>query len=128
MSRMDNAGIAGAAVDLLDLPIDDAVARVDFDAAGLVPVITQQLDSGRVLMLAWMNAEALRSTIETRRGTYYSRSRGRQWVKGETSGHVQKVVGLQLDCDGDALLMLVEQAGPACHTGAHSCFDTGGDR
>ena len=125
---MDNAGIAGAAVDLLDLPIDDAVARVDFDAAGLVPVITQQLDSGRVLMLAWMNAEALRSTIETRRGTYYSRSRGRQWVKGETSGHVQKVVGLQLDCDGDALLMLVEQAGPACHTGAHSCFDTGGDR
>ena len=128
MSRMDNAGIAGAAVDLLDLPIDDAVARVDFDAAGLVPVITQQLDSGRVLMLAWMNAEALRSTIETRRGTYYSRSRGRQWVKGETSGHVQKVVGLQLDCDGDALLMLVEQVGPACHTGAESCFDTGGDR
>ena len=125
---MDNAGIAGAAVDLLDLPIDDAVARVDFDAAGLVPVITQQLDSGRVLMLAWMNAEALRSTIETRRGTYYSRSRGRQWVKGETSGHVQKVVGLQLDCDGDALLMLVEQVGPACHTGAESCFDTGGDR
>ena len=128
MSRMDNAGIAGAAVDLLDLPIDDAVARVDFDAAGLVPVITQQLDSGRVLMLAWMNAEALRSTIETRSGTYYSRSRGRQWVKGETSGHVQKVVGLQLDCDGDALLMLVEQVGPACHTGAESCFDTGGDR
>ena len=128
MSRMDNAGIAGEAVDLLDLPIDDAVARIDFDAAGLVPVITQQLDSGRVLMLAWMNAEALRSTIETRRGTYYSRSRDRQWVKGETSGHVQKVVGLQLDCDGDALLMLVEQVGPACHTGAESCFDTGGDR
>ncbi|MDA2987770.1 MAG: phosphoribosyl-AMP cyclohydrolase [Actinomycetota bacterium] len=125
---MDNAGIAGEAVDLLDLPIDDAVARIDFDAAGLVPVITQQLDSGRVLMLAWMNAEALRSTIETRRGTYYSRSRDRQWVKGETSGHVQKVVGLQLDCDGDALLMLVEQVGPACHTGAESCFDTGGDR
>ena len=128
MSRMDNAGIPGAAVNLLDLPVDEAVARVTFDPAGLVPVITQEMGSGRVLMLAWMNEEAFRSTIETKRGTYFSRSRGRQWVKGETSGHFQEVVALQLDCDGDAVLMLVEQTGPACHTGAHSCFDTGGDR
>ena len=128
MSRMDNAGIPGAAVDLLDLPVDEAVARVTFDPAGLVPVITQEMGTGRVLMLAWMNEEALRTTIETKRGTYFSRSRGRQWVKGETSGHFQEVVALQLDCDGDAVLMLVEQTGPACHTGAHSCFDTGGDR
>ena len=128
MSRMDNAGIPGAAVNLLDLPVDEAVARVTFDTAGLVPVITQEMGSGRVLMLAWMNEEAFRSTIETKRGTYFSRSRGRQWVKGETSGHFQEVVALQLDCDGDAVLMLVEQTGPACHTGAHSCFDTGGDR
>ena len=128
MSRMDNAGIAGAAVDLLDLPVEEAVARVTFDPAGLVPVITQEMGAGRVLMLAWMNEEAFRSTIETKRGTYFSRSRGRQWVKGETSGHFQEVVALQLDCDGDAVLMLVEQTGPACHTGAHSCFDTGGDR
>ena len=128
MSRMDNAGIPGAADDLLDLPVDEAVARVTFDPAGLVPVITQEMGTGRVLMLAWMNEEALRTTIETKRGTYFSRSRGRQWVKGETSGHFQEVVALQLDCDGDAVLMLVEQTGPACHTGAHSCFDTGGDR
>ena len=128
MSRMDNAGIPGAAVNLLDLPVDEAVARVTFDPAGLVPVITQEMGTGRVLMLAWMNEEALRTTIETKRGTYFSRSRGRQWVKGETSGHFQEVVALQLDCDGDAVLMLVEQTGPACHTGAHSCFDTGGDR
>jgi phosphoribosyl-AMP cyclohydrolase len=128
MSGMGDSRNSGQAVDLLDLPIDEAVARIAFDGAGLVPVITQEARSGRVLMLAWMNAEALRSTIETRRGTYYSRSRGRQWVKGETSGHVQNVVGLQLDCDGDAVLMLVDQTGPACHTGAESCFDTGGDR
>jgi phosphoribosyl-AMP cyclohydrolase len=128
MSGMGDSRNSGEAVDLFDLPIEDAVVRVAFDSAGLVPVITQEASSGRVLMLAWMNEAAVRSTIETRRGTYFSRSRGRQWVKGETSGHVQDVVGLQLDCDGDALLMLVEQVGPACHTGAESCFDTGGDR
>lgn len=124
---MGDSRMSNQAVDLLDLSIDDAVARVAFDAAGLVPVIAQETNGGRVLMLAWMNEEAFRSTIETKLGTYFSRSRGRQWVKGETSGHVQKVVGLQLDCDGDAVLMLVEQSGPACHTGAHSCFDTGGE-
>jgi phosphoribosyl-AMP cyclohydrolase len=115
-------------MDLLDLPIDEALARIDFDSAGLVPVITQEAGTGRVLMLAWMDEAAFRSTVATKRGTYFSRSRGRQWVKGETSGHEQKVVAVQLDCDGDAVLMLVEQIGPACHTGAHSCFDTGGIR
>ena len=128
MSGMGDFHNCAEAVDLLDLPVDEAVARVTFDSAGLVPVITQETGTGRVLMLAWMNEKALRSTIDTKLGTYFSRSRGRQWVKGETSGHIQEVVGLQLDCDGDAVLMLVEQTGPACHTGAHSCFDTGGDR
>jgi phosphoribosyl-AMP cyclohydrolase len=128
MSGMGESRNSGEAVDLLDLPVDEAVARVTFDPAGLVPVITQEKGSGRVLMLAWMNEDAFRSTIDTKRGTYFSRSRGTQWVKGETSGHVQQVVALQLDCDGDAVLMLVEQTGPACHTGAHSCFDTGGER
>lgn len=128
MSGMGESRNFGEAVDLLDLPVDEAVARITFDRAGLVPVITQETGSRRVLMLAWMNEDALRSTIRTRRGTYFSRSRGRLWVKGETSGHIQEVVALQLDCDGDAVLMLVEQIGPACHTGAHSCFDTGGAR
>lgn len=115
-------------VDLFGLAVDDALARINFDPAGLVPVITQEVGSGRVLMLAWMDETAFRSTFETKRGTYFSRSRGRQWVKGETSGHVQEVLGLQLDCDGDAVLLLVHQTGPACHTGADSCFDTGGIR
>ncbi len=112
--------------DLLSLPIDELLSRVRFDDAGLVPVIAQQAGNGRVLMLAWMDEAAVRATVATRRGTYFSRSRGRQWVKGESSGHVQDVIELQLDCDGDALLMIVEQRGPACHTGAQSCFDTGG--
>lgn len=112
--------------DLLSLPIDELLSRVRFDDAGLVPVIAQQAGNGRVLMLAWMDEAAVRATVATRRGTYFSRSRGRQWVKGESSGHVQDVIEMQLDCDGDALLMIVEQRGPACHTGAQSCFDTGG--
>lgn len=112
--------------DLLALPVDELLERVRFDESGLVPVITQQSASGRVLMLAWMDEAALRATIETRRGTYFSRSRGRQWIKGETSGHFQEVLGLQVDCDGDALLLIVDQHGAACHTGSPSCFDTGG--
>ena len=123
MSRMPESSL-----DLFDLSIDDAVARIAFDSSGLVPVIAQEADSGRVLMLAWMDEAAVRATMENKRGTYFSRSRGRQWVKGESSGHVQEVVGLQLDCDGDAVLMLVRQTGPACHTGSPSCFDTGGGR
>lgn len=123
---MSESHIPASGADLLSLPIDEWLSRVRFDDAGLVPVIAQQAGSGRVLMLAWMDEAAVRATVATRRGTYFSRSRGRQWVKGESSGHVQDVLELQLDCDADALLMIVEQRGPACHTGAHSCFDTDG--
>lgn len=90
---------------------------------GLVPAIVQDAATGRVLMLAWMDDEALRRTLTTRRGTYWSRSRQQYWVKGETSGHTQAVREVRLDCDGDTLLVVVEQRGPACHTGAATCFD-----
>ena len=89
---------------------------------GLVPAVVQDATSGAVLMLAWMDDEALRRTLDTRRATYWSRSRGEYWVKGETSGHTQHVREVRLDCDGDTLLVLVQQTGPACHTGAVSCF------
>lgn len=95
---------------------------VRFDERGLVPVVAQDARSGEVLMLAWANREALERTLATKQGTYYSRSRAELWVKGLTSGHTQKVVGVSLDCDGDAVLYQVEQTGPACHTGARSCF------
>lgn len=98
------------------------VAAVRFDADGLVPVIAQSRDTGEVLMLAYMNREALEETIATGRVCYWSRSRRKLWRKGETSGHTQRLVGIALDCDGDALLLQVEQVGPACHTGARSCF------
>lgn len=111
--------------NLLGLAVDDVLQRVKFDSAGLVPAIAQQQGTGRVLMLAWMDEEAMRATMETRRATYFSRSRGQLWVKGETSGHTQQVLEVRLDCDGDAILLIVDQAGPACHTGADSCFDTG---
>ncbi|MFN8127962.1 MAG: phosphoribosyl-AMP cyclohydrolase [Candidatus Nanopelagicales bacterium] len=104
-------------------PLDAADVR--FGADGLVPVIAQQWDTRQVLMLAWMDAEALARTLATGRGTYWSRSRGEYWVKGQTSGHTQQVREVRLDCDGDALLLLVDQQGPACHTGLRSCFDTG---
>ena len=121
MSTMgDDAG------DLLALSPDEILARVRFDSAGLVPAIAQDSTSQQVLMLAWMNEEALRTTMTTRRATYFSRSRQGLWVKGETSGNSQQVMQLRLDCDGDALLLLVEQQGPACHTGEQSCFDVGG--
>jgi phosphoribosyl-AMP cyclohydrolase len=92
------------------------------DPAGLVAAVVQQHDTGEVLMLAWMDDEALHRTLTTGRATYWSRSRRQYWVKGETSGHRQWVRGVRLDCDGDALLVLVDQEGPACHTGARSCF------
>jgi phosphoribosyl-AMP cyclohydrolase len=92
------------------------------DPAGLVAAVVQQHDTGEVLMLAWMDDEALHRTLTTGRATYWSRSRGEYWVKGETSGHRQWVRDVRLDCDGDALLVLVDQEGPACHTGARSCF------
>ena len=95
-----------------------------FDAQGLIPAIAQDAQSGEVLMLAWMNAEAVRRTLETGRVTYWSRSRAAFWVKGETSGHTQKLVEMRLDCDRDCLLLLIEQVGPACHTNRRSCFFT----
>ncbi|GAB3657274.1 phosphoribosyl-AMP cyclohydrolase [Glycomyces tarimensis] len=101
---------------------EDAVAGLNFNAEGLVPAIAQQHDTGEVLMLAWMDAEALRRTIATRKATYWSRSRGEYWVKGETSGHHQAVKSVSIDCDGDTVLLKVEQTGPACHTGTRTCF------
>jgi phosphoribosyl-AMP cyclohydrolase len=95
---------------------------VRFNAQGLVPVIAQQHDTGEVLMMAWMNAASLAETLATGQVCYWSRSRQSLWRKGETSGHRQRLVECRLDCDGDALLLLVEQQGPACHTGARSCF------
>ena len=89
---------------------------------GLIPVIVQEATSGEVLMLAWMDVEAVTRTLETKRATYWSRSRQEYWVKGETSGHVQNVRSLSLDCDADTLLMLVDQTGPACHTNTPTCF------
>jgi phosphoribosyl-AMP cyclohydrolase len=92
------------------------------DPAGLVAAVVQQHDTGEVLMLAWMDDEALHRTLTTGRATYWSRSRGEYWVKGETSGHRQWVRDVRLDCDGDALLVLVDQEGAACHTGERTCF------
>ncbi|RMH32743.1 MAG: phosphoribosyl-AMP cyclohydrolase, partial [Gammaproteobacteria bacterium] len=89
---------------------------------GLVPAIAQDASSGRVLMMAWMNREAVEQTLATGFAHYYSRSRQKQWKKGESSGHVQKVVAMYLDCDGDTLLLKIEQTGPACHTNRPSCF------
>jgi phosphoribosyl-AMP cyclohydrolase len=105
------------------MQLDPAVAaRLKRDAYGLVAAIARQHDTGEVLMLAWMDDEALARTLSTGRATYWSRSRGEYWVKGDTSGHVQHVKAVRLDCDGDALLIDVDQVGAACHTGARSCF------
>ncbi|WP_172804048.1 phosphoribosyl-AMP cyclohydrolase [Auraticoccus monumenti] len=113
-----------------DLPAEEPVLDEDLAALlrrnedGLVPAVVQDADSGRVLMLAWMDDEALRRTLTSRQGTYWSRSREEYWVKGATSGHTQHVRSVELDCDGDALLLTVDQIGPACHTGRPSCFDS----
>jgi phosphoribosyl-AMP cyclohydrolase len=105
--------------------LDPSVAALlKRDAAGLVAAVVQQHDSGEVLMVGWMNDEALARTLSTGRVTFWSRSRQDLWRKGDTSGHVQHVKAVALDCDGDALLVKVDQVGPACHTGARSCFDT----
>jgi phosphoribosyl-AMP cyclohydrolase len=103
----------------------DFIANVAFDDRGLVPVVVQQAGSGEVLMLAYMNRVALEQTIATRRATYWSRSRAAIWVKGATSGNTQDVVNVALDCDGDTLLLTVNQHGPACHTGQPTCFHLG---
>ena len=99
-------------------------ATLRYDAHGLIPAIAQDAANGDVLMLAWMNAEAVARTLETGQVTYWSRSRQSFWVKGETSGHVQKLVEMRVDCDRDTLLVLIEQTGPACHTNRRSCFFT----
>ncbi|MEM7724055.1 MAG: phosphoribosyl-AMP cyclohydrolase [Pseudomonadota bacterium] len=99
-------------------------ATLIYDDRGLLPVIAQEAETGEVLMLAWMNADAVTKTLETRRVTYWSRSRQAFWVKGETSGHVQELVDLRVDCDRDCLLAVVRQTGPACHTNRRVCFYT----
>ena len=107
--------------------LDPAIAsRLKRDAAGLIVAVVQQYDTREVLMVGWMDDEALHRTRATGRATYWSRSRQQYWVKGETSGNIQLVKSLALDCDGDTLLVMVDQIGAACHTGDHSCFDAGG--
>ncbi len=102
--------------------IDAALAAIAFDARGLVPAIAQQHDSGEVLMMAWMNREAVAETLRTGRVCYFSRSRDALWRKGETSGQTQALVDFRIDCDNDTVLLLVDQTGVACHTGRRSCF------
>ncbi|MBN8294061.1 phosphoribosyl-AMP cyclohydrolase [Rhodobacter sp. NTK016B] len=104
------------------MPLDPQSLR--FDDNGLIPVIAQDHANGDVLMMAWMNAEAVTRTLQSGKVTYWSRSRQAFWVKGETSGHVQRLVDLRVDCDSDCLLVLVDQTGPACHTNRRSCFYT----
>jgi len=104
--------------------MDFDLGSLKFDAAGLIPAIAQDAKSGEVLMMAWMNREAVARTLDTRRVTYWSRSRGAFWVKGESSGHVQELVDFRVDCDRDCLLVIVNQSGPACHTNRRSCFYT----
>jgi phosphoribosyl-AMP cyclohydrolase len=99
-------------------------ATLRYDANGLIPAVAQDHQTGEVLMLAWMNAAAVAQTLSSGRVTYWSRSRRAFWVKGETSGHSQRLVELRIDCDRDCLLVLVEQTGPACHTNRRSCFYT----
>jgi phosphoribosyl-AMP cyclohydrolase len=96
--------------------------EITFNADGLIAAIAQCVDTGQVLMLAWMNAEALALTLETKQVTYFSRSRQALWRKGETSGHTQELISAHLDCDGDGVLLKIKQTGPACHTGTQSCF------
>ena len=106
-------------------PTADVLAQIRFNDDGLVPAIAQDRESGAVLMMAWMDDAAVRHTLRTGQATYFSRSRQQQWVKGETSGHTQRVREVRLDCDGDTVLLAVDQTGPACHTGETTCFDAG---
>jgi phosphoribosyl-AMP cyclohydrolase len=106
------------------MALDPSIAaRLKRDPNGLFVAVAQDRASGQVLMVAWMDDEALARTLETRKGTYFSRSRGQYWVKGETSGHTQHVHSVRLDCDGDTVLLEVDQVGAACHTGDRTCFD-----
>ncbi|MBS0219324.1 MAG: phosphoribosyl-AMP cyclohydrolase [Proteobacteria bacterium] len=102
--------------------INQMIAAIQFNAQGLVAAIAQQHDTGEVLMMAWMDRDAVAETMRTGRVCYWSRSRRAPWRKGDTSGHIQQLVDLRVDCDGDTLLVEVEQTGVACHTGRHNCF------
>ena len=103
---------------------EQAIAAIKFNDAGLVPAIAQQHDTGEVLMMAWMNEEAVRTTLTEGRGVYWSRSRAELWRKGDTSGHSQRLIDFSVDCDGDTVLIRVDQTGAACHTGERTCFFT----
>lgn len=106
------------------MTLDATIAsRLKRDANGLIAAVAQERTTGKVLMVAWMDDVALARTLQTRKATYFSRSRGQHWVKGETSGHTQHVHSVRLDCDGDTVLLEVDQVGAACHTGDYSCFD-----
>lgn len=106
------------------MSLDPQIAqRLKRTADGLVAAVVQERGTGQVLMVAWMDDDALARTLETREATYFSRSRGEQWIKGATSGHTQRVHSVRLDCDGDTVLLEVDQVGAACHTGDHTCFD-----
>ncbi|MAU53796.1 MAG: phosphoribosyl-AMP cyclohydrolase [Roseovarius sp.] len=107
-----------------DFAMDFDPATLKYDADGLIPAIAQEAGTGDVLMMAWMNAAAVARTLQSGRVTYWSRSRQSFWVKGESSGHVQELVEMRVDCDRDCLLLLVRQTGPACHTNRRSCFYT----
>jgi len=110
------------------MALDPGIAgRLKRDAHGLVCAVVQQFDTHEVLMVGWMNDEALEQTLTSGRAVFWSRSRHEIWRKGDTSGNIQRVRAVSLDCDGDALLLSVDQVGPACHTGERSCFDAGGD-
>lgn len=125
MPDLTDAPVPGAD---LDPALDPAIAdRLKRDEHGLVAAVVQQHDTGEVLMLGWMDDEALRRTLTEGRVTFWSRSRAEYWRKGDTSGHVQLVRSVALDCDGDALLVRVHQVGAACHTGTRTCFEAGGD-
>lgn len=117
---MSGSAASGPASFELDPAIAACLTR---NEAGLVPAIVQERSTGDVLMMAWMDDHALAHTLATRKGTYWSRSRNGYWIKGETSGHTQYVHEVRLDCDGDTILIKVDQTGGACHTGDHSCFD-----
>jgi phosphoribosyl-AMP cyclohydrolase len=125
MAGVSDTGAPATGPTLDDQTWDAVRARVRFDDRGLVPAVAQQWDTGEVLMVAWMDEQALRLTLQSGRATYWSRSRQSLWVKGDTSGHVQHVKAVRLDCDGDTVLVKVDQAGAACHTGDRTCFDAG---